>query len=415
MSRIRDEYENAPADTAEAEWAYKSRTYYAQITDVDKVNGTVRLIVEGTHDAKKANLPLGALYYNGINSSWQRHMPTPGSVVNVTYGPRNELKIVNYVAYGSDLTPAADGSNAAQIGGYGTLAKYAGDNTNSMQIFRTLDYGEFDLRSAGGAGYYFSKGGHATLNAGNISLDLDKNQGYLRGSAGLHRFGSDGTEVRFGDVKRLLPFTFSETGVVLPPPAPPTPSLIINPGAPTVPKEWSVTVAKVLVPGATPLTLYQEIAGDVRDGLGAPELMIATTTPLRYRKTLYGMDGVLPIFDVKVDALGNCAVVQSLTASLKGIDVSMATNPFTLSALSVGVTATATVNIQANATTDIGGIAGVNINAGGAADAHMMRAEDFATWLTSKLSVQTAFGPSGPAVAPWTALDNVQSLAAQVK
>lgn len=398
MTRIHDTYENNPHAGARNEYAQKHRTFIGQIESVDPANGVMSVRVDAIHDSKQVNLPLWGLSYNGAQSSWCRYMPDAGAFVRVGYGPKNQLEVLNYSVFGEDLNP--DGSQRAGsftpgLGGYAALARFAKNAENGMRGFRTLKSGEFDLRSSGGAGYYFTSGGHATISAGTTSLDLDKNRNEMTGDALMLQVGGDGCQVTLGDVKRILiPGVDSTTSVVPPSPA----------GA-SIPKEWRVIVGTDthLVPPAIPGVFYTEHAGDIRDALGLPVLG-SFGAPLRYRKKLYDALGQVDIptaqlLSIDVDILGNVVVTQGDTAVPGGMKITGgALSPLNTAFFTQTHEAATSMALSAQTTMDVSGLTGLNLNAGGAADQAMVRGDALSLWLTTQLSVQTAFGPSGPAI-----------------
>lgn len=295
--------ETSIKSSQQAEWAYKSRTYVGQIESVDPNNGVIKVHVQGIHESRNANIPLWGLHYDGYRSSWFRYMPEPGAFVKCSYGPRNELEVLGYEAVGDEVDPTSDdqtGASTPQVGGYATIRKQS--MSVGLKVFRPIQQGEFDLRSAGGAGFYASRDGVMTLEAGPRTFSLDKTRNEAVGVAGLHVLGDNGVEVRFGDVKRLLPGRALESAV-LPIPA-----------AAVAPKEWSVKVGYPTPPlGVPALTFYSEQAGDIRDGLGAP-VVGSFGMPLRYQRVAYDASGLVPTLTVETDALGNTRVFQAATA-----------------------------------------------------------------------------------------------------
>lgn len=378
----------------EQEWELKSRTATGQIRGIDEANG--KLIVEliGSREKYEVDAPVFGLSANGINSSWARHMPQVRDFVDITFTPDNRPRLVRVTTWNPT-------SNA---GGYAAISAAATNNIGNLGlIWRKLSQGEFDMRSSGGAGYYFTNDGHAILQGGPTTIELDKNRYESFGNAGLWVRRGGGVEVRYGDVKRLLPGTFAETSVS------PT-GLPLNPTAAGA-KEWSRSLTAQPAPGVT-LSLEDEVVGDVRDALGVP-VPGGFGVPLRSRRRWYGADGLATILTFEVDAVGNVSVEQAATAVAGGVDLSMPTNPFSIETLSFVVSGTASGKVDGGAKLDLTGVL-VNVNAGGTADSSMVRGDQLAIYFATKLSVLTAFGPSGPAIVP-LAPGAELSLAAKVK
>ena len=330
----------------EEEWAFKSRTFTGQIKHVDEDSGKLTVDLLGSRERYYVDAPVQGLSVRGLFSSWQRHMPQEKDFVDITFGVDNRPHLVRVVSW----TLNEDSGGWAQI-------KAAADaNPSSFgTIWRKLAQGEFDLRSKGGAGYYFDRFGHATLEAGTTVLELDKSRSESFGNAGLWVRRGDGVEVRFGDVKRLLPGSFDETSVG-------GTGLLPNPTAPA-PKEWSRKLTYSTPPLGIPvLTLEVEQAGDVRDELGLP-VPGPFGVPLRYRHQLFDASGLQETIKVEIDALGSAQVTQGALAAAGGVNLSMPTNPLVVSALSSSISTTST-NVLASAIPS-----GVLLGSSGAAEA----------------------------------------------
>lgn len=314
--------ENTHREGTEEEWAFKSRTFTGQVVGVDEENGRLSVRLLGSTEKFDVDAPVQGLSVNGVRSAWQRHMPSVKDYVDLSFGADNRPHLHRVVSWKF----RNDSGGWADI----TKAANAGDGNLGL-IWRKLRQGEFDLRSSGGAGYYFTADGHATIQAGPTSIELDKNRSESIGNAGLWVRRGDGVEVRFGDVKRSLPLTFEETKA--------TP----NPVGAVAPKEWFVEVGYPTPPAGLPkLVFYREQAGDVRSAILVPELHSGTALPLRYRRELYDASGLVQTLSVEVDALGNTKVTQSATAVLGGIDVSMAASPLSVRALRSSISAVTT-------------------------------------------------------------------------
>lgn len=396
------------------EWAFKSRTFTAQIKGVVPETGTMTIELIGSRERYVVDIPVTGFSIKGQQSAWQRYMPTEREYVDITFDARNRPRVVGISLFSDN-----------DSGAYAAVAAAKGvANKNLDLIFRRLARGEFDLRSSGGAGYYFSKDGHATLQAGTTTIELDKNRSESVGKAGLWVRGGDGAEVRHGDVKRLLPGTFDETSVGLIPP-----QLTPNPTA-VAPKEYRRELGK-LVPGPIPLLLETLEVGDVR--AGATDLFIPALgpygIPLRYRHKLFDATGLIPTLTVVVDALGNVKVTQDKLAVPGGIElVGGELSPLKTSFFSQSHAAATSIALSATTTLDLSSGAGpgfMNLNAGGAADVFLVRGDDLKLWLDTTLKIwadthvhptSAPGSPTGPAAVPLTAAPpTILSMTAKVK
>lgn len=360
------------------EWNFKHRTHDGQIRHVNAVDGKITVQLFGSNEQYVVDIPVQELSFQGVGSSFQRAMPQTNSYARIGFGPQNNAYCVRLMTW----NPSADNGMYGQLAALAQADRDAGGVTGFGYVWRDLAEGEFDLRSKGGAGYYFTEDGHALFEAGPTTIELDKNRFESTGNAGLWVRGGDGTEVRSGDVKRLLPGAFEETPAV------------VNPTGAPAPKEWSIEVGvPTPVTGTPTLTLYTEQAGDVRDDLGKPVLLAGK--PVRYQETFYDAAGVLPTLTVTVDVLGNVDITQEDTAVPGGVKVNGgAASPLTVKFAQVDIEAgVGNAKLGAKGLVQLAG-------GGGSASDGVVLGSALSTWLTTQLSVLTAFGPSGPAVAP---------------
>ena len=348
----------------QAEYAFRSRIAPGQIVSVNPDAGTCTFQLLYSQEQHTCDLPVN-ISAQGLNSAWQRHMPQEKDYVEVAFDPVNRPFIVRHSLW--------TGPDSA--GSYAKLATVAkNDPAGFGAIFRTLNRGEYDLRSSGGAGYYFNNVGHATISGGPTAIELDARRLESRGRANLWVRAGDGTSVRYGDVRRVLnPVTdFVESPVVA------------NPTGAVVAKEWRAVVGGTPSVGVT-VTLADLHAGDVRDDRGVVVVQSRSQLPLRARNTYYGASGTTAVLTVEVDAAGNVAVTQAATAALRGLDVSVTKAAVKSTVGDLGLTA------QANVT-----LAG----AGGVATDGVVLGSALSTYLTSQAFVLTALGPSSPIQVP---------------
>jgi hypothetical protein len=414
------------AQLLRAEWSFKSRTFTAQVNTVDPERGVVKIQVIGTEEELEATIPLGGLSLNAFRSSWQRYMPQKKEFVKVCFGPLNQVEIVGYSAFGEQPDPTAkdgrSGSPSSFIGAYATAQKIANRSSPSDQEglgdFVQLKEGEFDSRSKGGAYIRGFDTGTLLFRAGGmVKLQMDKGRDEIVTRARTHGFCGDGTDNRFGEIKRPL-----GDPTQLPSPLDPTNPLTAThvPHPTGINKEWRVVVGYQALPlPAPPLTLYQREIGHVVDNDGIIE-MGDSGLPLRHRARWYNDSGdtIIPTNEtlkVEVDHLGNVAVLQGDSAVLGGVKVAGgALSPLEVTFNEINVSSQLATTIEAQTTLDLSGLTGVNINAGGAADQAVVRGDDLNLYLTTKLTVPTALGPSGPSTVPLMAGTEL-SLLAKVK
>jgi hypothetical protein len=394
------------SSTIKAEWAYKSRTYTAQIETVSPEQGTVSIrVIALPEKHPTVTIPLAGFGINKAKSSWVRYMPQKGEFVEVSFGPKNEVYLENYLAYGEEPDPTSEdgqsGSPTSLVGGYATVQKKANRFEDGLSDFQQLAEGEWDMRSKGGAYIRgFAQGPLLFRSGGMVTMRLDKGRDEIATRATTHSLCGDGVDVQFGDVKRVQPPALTSSPVI---PAPPV--LIVVPDAPTgAAKEWRVRVGKAVTAGPTPL-LYEEHAGYIADD-DLPYTVTAhsgTTLPLRYLKRLRDDTGLaFDVLKIEVDHLGNVKVVQNDVAVVGGVEiVGGELAPLVLSFNEINLTAAdvagvgGNIAIDASMALDLTGTMGVNINAGGAADEPMVRGTTLTT-LIKAITVPTALGPSGP-------------------
>lgn len=388
-----------------AEWEFKNRCYTAQIKTVDTSRGTCRVDIIGLQEECDAQIPLNGLSANTFRSSWQRYMPQSGEFVKVAFGPLNQVDLLGYSAYGEEPDPTSEdgrsGSPNEFIGGYATMQKDGIKRLNGMGDFVELAEGEWDMRSKGGAYIRgFAQGQLVMRSGGSVTLRLDKGRDEIVTRTSTHNLGGDGVELLFGEVK------------VLQPPQLGTQSLsdsLANAGPPPgtkVSKEYRLTIGKTTANPLLPLKLAEFRAGRLVGALGIDVLQDSTSLPLRYQGVMYDDTGLTAIptsenLRVEVDNLGNILVKQGDTAVLGGLEIRGGVlSPLDVSFNEINVSSQLATVIEAQTTLDLSGLTGVNVNAGGAADQAMLRGDALSTYLTTKLSVTTALGPSGPALLP---------------
>lgn len=304
-----------------------SRVMVGQVLNVDTSTGLLNVQMLDAPLAIQATVPI-EFTSNGASSSWRRYMPEAFTYVTVAFDPNNRPKILGYALPGSSNRSVFDG-------GYELKSQQAAEGT--LRAFRPLQLGEHDLRSSGGAGYYFTRDGRGIIEAQNLAMTLDTNeQSVVIESANIVRIETYGSAVGI-DRSSATP----------------------NIGSMLSPERLIVRVGAQLPSGAA-LDAYRLEAGDLRDGLGA-SISGPGAGFTRMREQAFNASGV-EVFARSVDTTG--AFEQSAL-------------------LSQSYTAPRVI-----------------LNAGGPADDVAVRGRALSLWLTTQLSVATAFGPSGPALMP---------------
>jgi hypothetical protein len=319
------------------EWQFKNRIFIGQIASVDEVNGRITVRTATGDEEFTLHIPLYGFSIRGLRSSWIRYMPQTRDYVKIGFGPDNRPEILGYAAWG-------DARNATNVGqrrdlqaphnsAYASIAGFAKDNVNGMQIFRQLKQGEWDMRSSGGAELYGTRDGALTLAAGGgADIRLNKLRQEIKSRTRLTAFENDGVEFRFGNVKRLITPLLTETEPVVPNPAafPPVP------GVSSTLREYKVSVGWPNPVTGASLTYWDMDAGTVTNGVGLPvtftpsaqaagqaDATAISALPLMYRQRIYSGTapslGVAPNLTVQVDSLGNVQVELLPTAFPVGL------------------------------------------------------------------------------------------------
>lgn len=314
------------------ETTFKSRIHIGQIISVDNANGQVLVRDATSNEEWKLQIPLGGFSMRGLSSSWIRYMPQRQDYVKIGFGPDNSPELLGYAAFGEEFAP--DGTRQSSIavprqGLYATIERLKNSGRDGFNvIFRTLDEGEWDMRSAGGAEIYGTRAGTLNLaGGGGATIRLSKARQEENHQAQLTTFDDTGVEVRFGQVKRkLLPTDAEESTPIIP-----------NPGAflggtsgiSSTLREHKVVVGVPMPPLGTPvLSYWSEESGTVTDSRGTPalarpsalpgitQLVPFPPNPLRHRTQAYALDGLLPSLRVEIDFLGNVQIEQLPTAPI---------------------------------------------------------------------------------------------------
>lgn len=189
------------------EWFIKSRLMQAEIQSYDPVKGTVTVADIGGSGIEPINgLELcypgfSASYTKSFRSSWIRYAPQVGDIVLVAFDNKSEPRIVAHAPYQSLISKVGA---TAQI-------QEANNNAETRKRFPYGDFcvlqpGEWDMRSSGGAYVKGSNAGELLLSGGpTVTLRFNKSNNDARTEGGLWVINSQGSQIRLGDVKRVIP------------------------------------------------------------------------------------------------------------------------------------------------------------------------------------------------------------------
>lgn len=330
--RIQYAYTEPGPDTFRESATTLSRVIVGQIKSVTPEEGLVTVECASTQQAFRLAIPMAGFSPQLMTSSWQRYMPQRFDFVRIAFEPDNTPMIIGYHPF--DESP---GGVAPRQGAYAGLARYGKDNPNNVgSIFRTLQEGEWDMRSSGGAYILGTRSGTLNLRAGGAaSIRLSKSAKETVNQGLLFRSEQDGVKVRWGEVRREIPPGGAEVNLVEPTtgaPLAPNPGAVAG-GANNTFREFSIDVGYVPAVAAPRLRYYDFAAGTPTTALGAPELVLPDVTagptqgtpvlpaPLRARARYFGASGIEPaLLRTEVDHLGNVQVAQAPTATT-GINV----------------------------------------------------------------------------------------------
>lgn len=289
---------------AEDHWRFNTRTNVGFVQEVNPVKGTMRVQPLGHSVSYESTVPQLGLTFNGANSSWIRYMPDEGAQAQVTQNLQGRWEGLGYTHW----SPSAETNFNST---YQEVTRQAESGENGYRQFRTLGKGEFDMRSAGGAYIRGDRLGTLALEGQAASLRLSGGKNEAQLEAELTRIEANGgSYIRLGEVKRTLPPTlYTEQTINVPGGA----SLTAVPGSNVV-REWAVNVG--VNTAAASLSLYNRLAGDVRDGLGASVVDARTGGFLRDLEEHYLNDGVQVALTKRVDNYGRVTWNQGTSAAL---------------------------------------------------------------------------------------------------
>jgi len=199
----------------------RDRLLYGSIDVVDDNNGTVAGPLIGVGGGLMyATVPPLWFSMSGETAAWGRYMPQKGDVAKIVYGPDNSQHIIGY-----DPGNAKSGQNSA-VPGYGWPGVYelhkkaradprarieTEDGSASVPLykyaqFETLNQGEYDFMSSGGAYIRGFKDGKLYLaGGGGTTVSLNKVDMSIMSASQVLVHSADKSEFRFGQVRRMGP------------------------------------------------------------------------------------------------------------------------------------------------------------------------------------------------------------------
>lgn len=280
-----------------------ARLHIAQIKSINPDTGLMKVKIRGQELTLDVPVPV-KLHIDGAASSWQRYMPSENDFVIIGFDGADQPIVVDHYTWGESASTDSASALPGYVGGYAVATDLREQGVAGFREFVALKRGEFDMRSAGGAYIYGSRGGALRLDAGMASFVLKKNENEIRERAGLTEVKSDTSFIRVGDVKRIIPSADLS-------------SLFIEQVVPGSGKEFWVHLGTAIPGTTTDLPTYELRAGDIRDTLGIP-VPAAPISTAAMTETVYTPGGVVPGYTRQVDTAGNAAtnalVQNSVTA-----------------------------------------------------------------------------------------------------
>jgi hypothetical protein len=298
------------------------------VESVDELNGKVVLRFED-FVGLRGSVELSFDYISSVTAGWIRFMPSIGDRVLCGFRPNNAVEILRYKALS-----------------YSQMAEFAA-NADPPFIFRQLKSGEFEIMSAGFAEIWGSKKGKLHLAGGLASIDLERDINQITHNAVLHRMISDGSEIRFGSIRRPNPTKNKEDEAM-------------SGGFPQ--KEYKISLSQKVAGLAT--KLYDFTVGKVLNstlGVFSSEKHPDTNQDLRADIKLYTVDGIQSV-KIRVDQLGNVRVDLPATAA-EGFKFVTALGKVVLEALEVDVKASTDVKIEGTVSVQLKSSVKVSIDA----------------------------------------------------
>lgn len=272
--------------------AVLNRTIRAQVTNVDSKNGFVKLTYDGLPSGgRHATIePLWMSFPSSGRPAWGRFIPQESDMVKVTFDYDDYAKITGYdvVANRADIADGRSGwpELAAQ---YEKFISGENDDRPQFANFISLNPGEYDFMSSGGAYIYGNNAGRLYMAGGPVSISIIKNEMRILSRSQLSTTIADDSEMRFGQVRRAdaqgnEKVISSDTNGAL--------------------KEFNVSVA-ASSPKAT-LGVFK--LGNVVDDTA--EVQSSQGNPLRMLLQVY-TDASSKTYEMSVDKLGNMSIESS--------------------------------------------------------------------------------------------------------
>lgn len=277
------------------------RTIRAHISTCDAPNGVIKLDHYGFSAlGREATIPwLWASFRSKTETAWGRYIPFDTDMVKVSFDYDDKPHIVGYDVIAGD--PKKSGPD---VGWAGLREAYENDE---IPDFFTLNPGEFDFKSVGGAYIFGSDGGELLLQGGLATIDLDKGTNEILSTARLHVDVATSSEIRFGEVRRPVPVVLTESSV--------------GPWNPTsLGQEFDVNLK--YNDGATDHNIARLGIGNLATDTSVE--MAGSGMPKLLAVELYDTAGIMKVFNLEVDSIGSTSI-SAQTAPNFNIDYPLAT------------------------------------------------------------------------------------------
>jgi len=184
------------------------RTIRAQVSKVDAANGFVTLTYEswpaGGKYATVAPLWMSFPDPKVGGPAWGRFIPQESDIVKVSFDYSDEPRIVGYDVIAAKKNIADGYSGWPQLREqYESCVAGTNDKRPQFAKFTTINPGEYDFMSSGGAYIYGNDKGKLYMAGGHVSVTMLKGESKLILDALTEHHKSNDSEIRFGQVRRV--------------------------------------------------------------------------------------------------------------------------------------------------------------------------------------------------------------------
>lgn len=301
-----------------------NRTLRVWIMDVVSDEGFVTVDFDGQASAGRpasipwlwASFPTPTAEGQKRYGAWGRYIPFKGDLLKATFDWDDKMHIVGY-------DTKYHGSNVSgwECGWKQITDASIGDDPLLLSQFRTLQSGEYDFMSIGGAYIYGAADGTLHLEGGPAQFNLVKADNSFNGIAQAWKSTADQSAIRYGQVRRfsVTPTPFGVGDIAIPP---------WNPDGSYV--EHQVLLQKNLAGVAMPVARLAigNVTTNLPMGGGAPDISTTTGQIKRFALDIYDESGVLQLYNDEVDMMGNQSV-SAPTATQFNVAVPLAAVKYT--------------------------------------------------------------------------------------